>query len=51
MEILTLFIPGSMSIRLNFIVAKHTVKLKVVCFVAVHSGRSVLRYLTSKTSI
>ena len=30
MEILILFIPGSMSIRLNFLVANHVVKLRTV---------------------
>ena len=44
MEILILFIPGSMSIRLNFLVARHVVKLKVVYFVAVLFGRTVLRH-------
>ena len=43
MKILNLFMPGSMSIKLNFLVARHMLKLKVVCFVAVHFGRSVLR--------
>ena len=38
MEIWILFIPGSMSIRLNFLVAKHVVKLEVVCFVVVLFG-------------
>ena len=44
MEILILFIPGSMSIRQNFLVAKHVVKIKVVYFVAVLFGRTVLRH-------
>ena len=44
METLILFIPGSMSIRLNFLAAKYIVRLKVACFVAVHFGRVVLRH-------
>ena len=44
MEILILFITGSMSRRLNFLVAKRMVKLKVVYFVAVLFGRAVMRH-------